>query len=192
MATTKLINKQDFKERVIITCCDFDNRVESVITLTQDRYLREVMTDELYFPFMERVRNKLKTSADEVLIEKYVKPYLVHQAYVELLVWDGATPSPVGLVERIVDDAEVLTPERRGALIATQRKHADFYRGELVFALKCEPWNLDTCCDKRRPNVGFSVGGSSRKKTHMSTCEYCGREYDTNCSRSCKCRSCQC
>lgn len=166
------ITPDDYKNRVDISENVNPRYVIPYAAVAQDRYLKGILCNDLYAELEEQSINDTLTTANETLINDYIKPFLVFKTYENYLAYANYKSTPAGIISTKGEDYELVSDAGRNIMIRDTASNAKYYEGVLRKYLED---NKDTFTQWRdqcyscndHGNGSFkitSVGGKYNKK----------------------------
>src|SRR5689334_4844066 len=105
------ISTSDFRERVDLTPNILDKYIVPNIALIQDRYIKKVLCKDFYNELLDQVENNTLTTANETLMNDYIKPYMVYRAYARYIAGANVFSTASGFRKYIEDNSESASRE---------------------------------------------------------------------------------
>lgn len=159
---TLFISQQDFKDKVNLSDNVLSKYIIPSIALVQDRYIRKILCDDFYDELITQVDAGTLTSANETLIDDYIKPAMVYRAYARYVSTANVYSTASGLRKFVEQDSEAATASDLASIIKQAESDAVFYERELYEYLEDNednyPTYRDNCkCSKVKSITNFKI-----------------------------------
>jgi hypothetical protein len=151
---TLLISQEDFNERVDLSANILSKYVIPNIALVQDRYLKKILCKDFYDEIIYQVENEALTTANETLLDDYIKPAMVYRAYARYLGTANVFSTPSGHRKYVEENSEAATPADMALPIKQAESDALYYETQLEEYLEnnqddYETWRDECSCLKK-------------------------------------------
>ena len=130
-----MITIQDFQNRVKISSKIEDKDINPSIIYAQEMKLSGLVCG-LYDVLIDQCESCTYESRITYLLEKYIKPYLVYEAYADYLLTHNINGTLQGLVSITGDNTQTIGKEQIEALTSMTQDRANNYAMRLVAFLK--------------------------------------------------------
>jgi deoxyribodipyrimidine photolyase len=166
---TLFINQEDFKDRVDLSENVLSKYIIPNIASVQDRYIKKIICKDFYDELIVQVENESLTSANETLVDDYIKPAMVFRAYARYVATANVFSTPSGFRKYREDNSDSAEAADMSAFINQANSDANYYESELSNFLENNlddyPTYRDECkCSNIKAMSNFKISSIGKKK----------------------------
>jgi hypothetical protein len=168
---TLFISQEDFKDRVDLSDNVLSKYIIPNIASVQDRYIKKILCKDFYDELIVQIDNSSLTTANDTLVEDYIKPAMVFRSYARYLATANIFSTPSGFRKFREDNSDSAEAADMSAFLNQANSDATFYERELFEYLENNlddyPTYRDECkCSniKALSNFKITAIGSGYKK----------------------------
>jgi hypothetical protein len=159
---TLFISQEDFKDRVNLSDNVLSKYIIPSIALVQDRHIRKILCNDFYNELIEQLEDDTVTTANQTLIDDYIKPAMVYRSYARYVATANVFSSASGMRKYLEQDSEPATSADLASIIGQAESDALFYERELYEFLEDNeddyPTYRDNCkCGKVKSITNFKI-----------------------------------
>lgn len=132
----RLIDETDLIERLGEFDVNIDpKKYKNSVIIAQDKYVREILGDKLYFDILEKFDNGTLNSNEEVLVE-FLKQVIIGRVASRSLKFIHNQITNKGVMNRNADFSITANPQSLYSLINEYSSDADYYTNRITNFLK--------------------------------------------------------
>lgn len=159
---TLFISQEDFKDRVDLSDNVLSKYILPNIASVQDRYIKKILCKDFYDELIEQVDADTLTSANETLVDDYIKPAMVFRAYARYIATANIYNTASGFRKFREDNSDIAENSDMTALLSQAESDAMYYEKELYDYLENNeddyPTYRDNCkCSKTKGLANFKI-----------------------------------
>jgi hypothetical protein len=161
---TLFISQEDFKDRVDLSENVLSKYIVPNIALVQDRYIKKILCKDFYDELIAQIEGSTLTTANETLVDDYIKPAMVYRSYARYLASANVFSTPAGFKRLTDDNSEAAQAADMAALMNQANSDAVYYERELYEFLENNEDDYETykdnCkCAKIKSIGSFKISG---------------------------------
>jgi len=132
MTDVYIVTIEDFKNRASISTNILTQKFKQSAGKEQEKYSKKILCNDLYNEILDQIENDSLTTENEILVEDYLKDYLVFKIYADYVITANYLATPSGFRIQLDQNSKELTDSQMGMIIEKAKSDANYYQDELV------------------------------------------------------------
>lgn len=154
---TLLISQSDFENRVVFSDEVAPKYIIPHIAAVQDGLVKHTICEDLYNDIIEDIDSGYISSANQTLLDDYIKPYHVQATYARYVANANFKSTASGFTKNIGDNFDYAEKDELKSLVRQAEEDAEMYKRDLINYLENNKttYPLYNCCNNT--GDGFKI-----------------------------------